>query len=104
MKLLTNEIVKKFASVGSQDGLGREAIVIAKFFGGGACTWLATEYDPEEEMFFGYVNLGDDMCAEWGRFSLEMLEELRFKPFGLGVERDMHCGYKEIHEHYAFVQ
>lgn len=98
MKLLTKEILDKFKSVGSQEHV-KDQIVIAKFFNPtGAGTWYATEYNPEEKTFFGYVSLFGDECDEWGYFSLQELEEYR-GPFGLGIERDMHCGFKPISQH-----
>lgn len=95
MILLTKEIEARFAKVGSQEG-SKNPTVIAKFFNPcGSATWYATEYIPEEKMFFGYVNLfgGDD--AEWGYFLLEELKEIRL-PFGMGIERDLYCGEKPI--------
>ena len=97
MKLLTEALEKRFAEVGSQEGV-KDPIVIAKFFNPcGAGTWYATEYIPEERCFFGYVSLFGDWNDEWGNFSLDELEELKL-PFGLGIERDLHCGEKKISE------
>jgi len=89
MKLLTKEIVKRFAEVGSQEDV-KDPIVIVKFFNPtGTGTWFATEYDPEERMFFGYVSLFNDYNNEFGYFSLDELESYQGK-FGLGIERDMY--------------
>jgi hypothetical protein len=53
MKLMTKELEKKFAQVGSQEN-SKDPIVIAKFFNPiGAGNWYATEYDPEMRTFFG---------------------------------------------------
>ena len=30
-----------------------------------ACDWWIAEYDGDD-LFWGFVNLGDDECAEWG--------------------------------------
>jgi hypothetical protein len=88
MKLLTKEIENKFAQVGRQDNV-EDPIVIAKFFNPtGIGTWFATEYDPQERMFFGYVSLFNDYNNEFGSFSLEELESFRGQ-FGLGMERDI---------------
>ena len=95
MKLLTKEIEKNFQKIGRQEDV-KDPIVVAKFFnpaGGG--TWYATEYDPIEKMFFGYVSIFGDHCDEWGSFSLIELESIKGR-FGLGIERDMHCGKKPI--------
>lgn len=95
MKLITKELEKTFEKypIGSQDGLGGNAKVIAKFFNpAGAGTWLITEAEKTEDgdyEMFGYCHLGDDEMAELGYVMLSQLEELKL-PFGLKVERDMY--------------
>jgi DUF2958 family protein len=88
MQLMTKELERRFAQVGSQEGI-RDPLVIAKFFHPiGPATWWATEYDPDERMFFGFVTLGlGETCDEWGPFALDDLESVR-GPLGLGIERD----------------
>ena len=97
MKLLTKELEKRFKKVGCQEG-AKDPIVIAKFFNPtGAGTWWATEYNPEEKIFFGYASIFGDHNDEWGYFSLGELED--YKGFGgLGIERDLYCGEKKISE------
>jgi len=97
MKLLTKELEKRFAKIGSQEK-EEDPIVVAKFFNaGGAGTWWATEYNPKEKIFFGYASIFGDHNDEWGLFSLAELESV--KGFGgLGIERDLHCGEKRISE------
>lgn len=87
--MLTKAMLDSFEKVGRQPEVPfDEKIVIAKFFNPvGAGTWYATEYDPEERMFFGYVSFFGDHNDEWGSFSLDELESYR-GPFGLGIERD----------------
>jgi len=97
MKLLTAEIIRKLQKhpFGSQEGKLDDAEVLVKFFGGGACTWLVTEGEQQEDgdwEFFGKVTLGYEW--EWGYFTLSELEQMKFPPFGLGVERDMYLGGK----------
>ena len=90
MKLITQELEKIFEKypIGSQDGLGGKAKVIAKFFNPtGVGTWLITEAEKTENgdyEMFGYCHLGDDEMAELGYV---MLLEL---PFGLKIERDLY--------------
>jgi len=97
MKLLTQELEKRFAQVGQQED-ERDPIVVSKFFNpSGAGTWYATEYDPETKLFFGYVSIFGDHCDEWGSFSLKELEEFRGR-FGLSIERDLHFTEKRISE------
>ncbi len=89
MKLMTKEMEKRFAEVGSQEHV-KDPIVIAKFFNPtGAGTWLVTEYDPRSRVFFGYASIFGDWNDEWGYTSLDELESYK-GPFGLGIERDLY--------------
>jgi hypothetical protein len=89
MKLMTKTLERRFKEVGSQAD-DRDPIIVAKFFNPtGAGTWLASAYDPQDRMFFGYVSIFGDWNDEWGSFSLDELEEYRGR-FGLGIERDLH--------------
>lgn len=91
MKLLNKGLISRFAKVGSQESV-KDPIVIAKFFNPtGAGYWYATEYNPEDKIFFGYVSIFGDSNDEWGSFSLAELEEFKGQ-LGLGIERDLHCG------------
>lgn len=95
MQLLTKELVKRFEKVGRQEN-DSDPLVIAKFFNPtGAGNWFATEYDPSEKIFFGYVSIFGDWNDEWGSFSLEELQSYTGK-FGLGIERDMYFTEKRI--------
>ncbi len=97
MQLLTKEIELRFKKIGSQEKI-KDPIVITKFFNPtGAGTWYATEYNFKEKIFFGYVSIFGDHCDEWGSFSLQDLLSIK-SAFGLGVERDLHCGEKKISE------
>lgn len=88
MQLLTDELVQRFAEVGSQEDVA-DPIVIAKFFNpAGAGTWYATEYIPEERMFFGYVSIFGGHNDELGYFSLDELSGY-IGQFGLGIEREI---------------
>lgn len=85
--LMTKELEKRFAKVGSQENV-KDPVIVAKFFNpNGAGTWYATEYDPTRKMFFGYVSIFGDWNDEWGYFSLEELESYVGR-LGLGIERD----------------
>lgn len=97
MKLLTKELMQQFKKVGSQETV-KDPVVIAKFFNPtGAGTWYATEYDPNERIFFGFASIFGDYNDEWGYFSLHELENYRGK-FGLGIERDIHFTPKPFSE------
>jgi hypothetical protein len=92
MELLTKRLKARFAKVGRQEGV-EDPLVIAKFFApSGEATWFATEYYPEVNQCFGYVqglspHPEDD---EWGYFSLDELKGVRVPPFNLPIERDLH--------------
>ena len=88
MKLMTKKLEKRFAQLGSQEYV-KDPVLVAKFFNPcGAGTWYATEYDPREQMFFGYASIFGDWNDEWGYFSLMELQSYK-GPFGLGIERDL---------------
>ncbi len=91
MKLITKELEKRFAAIGSQNN-ELDPKVIAKFFlPWGATTWLATEYNAEDNICFGYVKglVAGEWNDEWGTFSIDDLESVK-GPLGLGIERDIH--------------
>ena len=89
MKLLTKGLLKRFEEVGSQENV-KDPVVIVKFFDPtGSGTWYATEYDPENRIFFGYASIFRDWNDEWGSFALAELEDFK-GPFGIGIERDLY--------------
>ena len=97
MKLMTKTLEERFAQVGVQEHIAGP-IIVAKFFNPcGAGTWYATEYDPGQRIFFGYVSIFGDHNDEWGSFSLDELEAYR-GPFGIGIERDLYFGEKTASE------
>ena len=82
----------------AQDGNGYDAIVHARYFLAGS-EWLITEYDPDEDLAFGWVRLGGDcQNAELGYISLAELRQLRVAitvnghriPDAVAVELDEH--------------
>lgn len=80
---LTKELLNKLIENHQANPKGdADQIPVVKFFGGGACTWLFTEYDPEQDLFFGLCDLGMGE-PELGYQSREELEGLRFKPFNM---------------------
>lgn len=85
--LLTKELEKKLVANHVANAKGNaDHVPVVKFFGGGACTWLISEYDPDERTFFGLCDLGMGE-PELGYVSRDELESIRFQ-FGLRVERD----------------
>tara|TARA_B100001059_G_scaffold235662_1_gene282150 strand:- start:3452 stop:3823 length:372 start_codon:yes stop_codon:yes gene_type:complete len=95
MKLMTKTLEKRFAQVGDQSEKENPTF-IAKFFDPvGSGTWYATEYNPESKICNGYVTgLAFD---EWGSFSITELESI-VRPFGLGIERDIHFTEMSYHD------
>ena len=97
MKLMTKEIERQIPKLYEQDGKGEDAVVFVKFFNPcGAGTWFATEYDPEQRLFFGYAEIFPGE-GELGYFSLDELESVR-GPLGLGIERDIYFKPKTLGE------
>ena len=66
----------------------KEKVIYMHFFLGG-CDWYASEYEPEERLFFGFAILNNDLeMAEWGYFSLEELSGIKVQ--FLEIDRDLH--------------
>jgi hypothetical protein len=87
MKLMTQEILRRFRTLGRQEDRGDDAVVVCKFFTpDSSWTWYATEFDEESREFFGLV---EGFEVEFGYFSLEELETAR-GPLGLPIERDLY--------------
>ena len=84
-----SEELSKIPALYSSDGVSlKEKMIYMHFFIGG-CDWYATEYDPKEGLFFGFVILNDDLeNAEWGNFCLEELSDIKIQ--FLEIDRDLH--------------
>lgn len=90
MKLLTKALEAKLIENRKANLKGtKDFPPVVKLFGGAACTWLLSEYDQEDGLFFGLCDLGMGF-PELGYVSREELESVKFPPFGLPVERDLH--------------
>ena len=63
---------------GSQSEIKPENVIIYMHFFVGACDWWISEYNGDD-VFFGFVNLGDPEMAEWGTISFSELQELKVK-------------------------
>ena len=94
MKLLTKEILEKFEKQGDvSEKMPDEIMIVCKFFNPvGAGTWYLYQYDPEQEIFWGFANLGDPEMAEEGTIALKDFTDIQL-PFGMGIERDINFGY-----------
>lgn len=101
MQLMTKEIKTKLLRNGDVTNRGNDHKPVVKFFGGGACTWLITEMDSaDDDLLFGLCDLGMGY-PELGYVSLSELQSLKFPPFGLGVERDLHFKADKPLSHYT---
>lgn len=98
MKLMTKEIEKKLEKhpIYSQDGKGKEADVLCKFFTPWSnWSWYVLEGEKQEDgdwYLYGYT-VSD--FSEFGYFMLSDLENVR-GPFGLKIERDMYFGKHKL--------
>jgi hypothetical protein len=88
-KILEEKLIENFEANRKRSSNTIDHKPVVKFFGGAACTWLVSEYDKENEMFFGLCDLGMGE-PELGYISKEELFSIKFPPFGLPVERDLH--------------
>ena len=88
MKLLTKEILNQLPQLYANEYKpAKEAMAIVKFFTPDSnWTWWATEFDPEQGLFYGLVQ---GFETELGYFSLAEIESAR-GPLGLPIERDLH--------------
>jgi len=88
MKLLTKALKEKLPKLYETEEveLGDKVLVCKFFTPDSSWEWYPTEFDPEEEMFFGLV---DGFEKEWGYFSLKELEQATGK-LGLHIERDLY--------------
>ena len=82
------ELSKMPTLYATEDTPLKEKVIHYHFFIGG-CDWYAAEYDPKDELFFGFAILNNDLQnAEWGYISLKELSELKVS--FLEVDRDLH--------------
>lgn len=86
--LLTKKELAALPALYSQDGKGEDAIAYVHYFTGGYDYW-ASEFDPEDGIFFGVANLYE---REMGNASAEEF-------IGLGkLERDLYWTPKPLRE------
>jgi hypothetical protein len=90
MKILTKEVLNAFAKQGKTGNKSAKDIkIVLKLFNPtGAGTWYLYEKE-DDDIYWGFVNLGDRECAECGTVSMSELMAFRGR-FNLGIERDMH--------------
>jgi hypothetical protein len=54
----------------------KDKLIYLHFFIG-HCDWYVSEYDPGDDLFWGYANLGNHDFAEWGYISFDELKDLK---------------------------
>ena len=93
-KMLTKEIEKKLPKLYDTENVPEsDKVLVVKYFcPWNSWTWYGVEYNPDERLFFGYV---EGFEKEWGYFSLDELEEVR-GPGGLKIERDYYFNPKKF--------
>lgn len=95
MELLPTDIEKILPPIRSQEAQGFDALAHVKFFTPwSSWTWYASEYDPEDRLFFGVV-VGHE--REFGYFYLDELERVA-GPGGLCIERDLYWRPRPLNE------
>jgi hypothetical protein len=72
----------------------KDKIIHMHFFIGG-CDWYAAEFDGRDR-FFGFVNLNDQMNAEWGYFLLSELDDINVN--GIEIDYDLHWQPRKFSE------
>ena len=89
MELLTKEIETKLRAnhKANKDGTKSFHPIVKLFNPYGVGTWYLSELD-DNDIAFGQCNLGYE--TELGYVSLDELKNLKCKPFGGGIERDLH--------------
>ena len=95
MELWTKELEQKALehALYSQDGKGKQAKVLVKYFNPyGAGTWLITEAEKQENgdwLLFGYCHI---LEWEWGYVLLSEIQNTKVNVFvcKLGLERDLY--------------
>ena len=103
MMILTKPITKQLRANSADNQISKgedlNMMPVVKLFGGGACTWLLSSLDKDGNAF-GLCDLGLG-TPELGYVSMDELMSIRFPPFGLPIERDMHWKPKKTLVEYA---
>ena len=99
MKLLTKELQSKIPALYStEETPTEEKVIVCKFFSlMGGWTWYVVEGEKQEDGNYLFFGLVDGLEREWGYFSLEELESVRFHGIQ-GIERDLYFDAVKIGE------
>ncbi len=75
----------------------KDKLIYLHFFIG-ACHWYVAEYDPVDNLFWGFVILNNDhINSEWGYFSFDELKEIKLHGY-LEVDNDLYWHMKKASE------
>lgn len=101
---------KHTPSLYSQEELGENALSFAHYFlPGSGADWYITEYNPAEDIAFGWAEIIPG-CGEWGYVSISELEQLSVplvidlggeklkSKYELKVELDLHWNVRPMRE------
>jgi hypothetical protein len=93
----TNEELNKIPKLYETEKIKpADKLVYFHFFIGGS-DWYITEYDPKEQLFFGFAILNNDnQNAEWGYISFRELKQLKVS--FVEVDRDLHWDLRKASE------
>tara|TARA_R110000824_G_scaffold313284_1_gene500126 strand:+ start:397 stop:693 length:297 start_codon:yes stop_codon:yes gene_type:complete len=88
MKLLTKAIERKLLknSKNYKNNITKEKVVVKLFTPSGSATWWIYSMNENGDCF----GIAEMNVREYGWFNINEISELRVKPFGLPVERDMY--------------
>lgn len=74
-----NELAQAAEQLKARNDKGADTVMYLHYFYGGA-DWYISEWQKEDDIFFGFANLGDDINAEWGSvFRKELVENGRIE-------------------------
>lgn len=75
-----------------------DKLVYLHFFHGGS-DWYVTEYNPQTQIFFGYVILnGDKEMAEFGYFSFQELKDISVSGIEIDCEHEKYFPIQKVRD------
>jgi len=76
----TKQDLAKMPKLGETDKEGNATTIVQGHFFLEGNDWFVTEYDPVEELFYGFAILNSDyQMAEWGCISYQELKDLKMR-------------------------
>jgi len=82
----TKEQLEKLPRLYATENIELSKKIVHMHFMFGSWDWWIFEYDPKDELFFGWANLNDPDNAECGYISLQELLEIRAGAFEVDRE------------------